>query len=102
HSSPRMNGAPPLSPLSETPGEGTLSAAREESEIQRIHTALKKHSNNRLQAAAELGISRMGLYKKLHKYGLFEAGKAQPVSKTRLSAAPVTEYAGRGDELLRL
>jgi DNA-binding NtrC family response regulator len=55
--------------------EGTLVQAREEIEIQRIHAALKKHRNNRLQAAAELGISRMGLYKKLHKYGLFEAGK---------------------------
>jgi DNA-binding protein Fis len=29
-----------------------------------------RHSNNRLRAAAELGISRMTLYKKLHKYGI--------------------------------
>ena len=29
--------------------------------------------NNRLRTAAELGISRMGLYKKLHKYGLMAA-----------------------------
>jgi two-component system response regulator HydG len=57
-------------------GEGTLGEAREEIEMQRIHAALKKHHNNRLQAAAELGISRMGLYKKLHKYGMFEVGKA--------------------------
>jgi two-component system response regulator HydG len=55
---------------------GTLDEAREEIEIQRIHAALKKHHNNRLQAAAELGISRMGLYKKLHKYGMFDVGKA--------------------------
>jgi two-component system response regulator HydG len=53
----------------------TLTEAREEVEIQRIHAALKKHRNNRLLAAAELGISRMGLYKKLHKYGLFETTK---------------------------
>jgi transcriptional regulator of acetoin/glycerol metabolism len=26
--------------------------------------------NNRLRAAAELGISRMTLYKKLHRFGL--------------------------------
>ena len=37
---------------------------------QRIQEALGKHLNNRRRAAAELGISRMGLYKKLHKYGL--------------------------------
>ena len=35
--------------------------------------ALRKHGNNRLRAAAELGISRMGLYKKLHKYGLMQS-----------------------------
>jgi DNA-binding NtrC family response regulator len=55
--------------------DGTLTQAREEVEIERINAALKKHRNNRLQAAAELGISRMGLYKKLHKYGLIEANK---------------------------
>jgi len=54
---------------------GTLHEAREEMEIRWIHAALKKHGNNRLQAAAELGISRMGLYKKLHKYGLIATGK---------------------------
>jgi DNA-binding protein Fis len=32
-----------------------------------------KNNNNRLRTAAELGISRMSLYKKLHKYGLMEA-----------------------------
>jgi len=29
-----------------------------------------RSGNNRLRAAAELGISRMTLYKKLHKLGL--------------------------------
>jgi two-component system, NtrC family, response regulator AtoC len=48
---------------------GTLNQVREEVEIQRIQAALHKHGNNRLRAAAELGISRMGLYKKLRKYG---------------------------------
>ncbi len=48
----------------------TLAKTKEEAEIARIRQALRKHGNNRLRAAAELGISRMGLYKKLHKYGL--------------------------------
>jgi len=49
---------------------GTLNQVREAAEIQRIVQALEKHGNNRLRAAAELGISRMGLYKKLRRYGL--------------------------------
>jgi DNA-binding NtrC family response regulator len=48
----------------------TIVQAREEVEVLRITEALEKHNNNRLRAAAELGISRMALYKKLHKYGL--------------------------------
>jgi transcriptional regulator with PAS, ATPase and Fis domain len=50
----------------------TLAQSKEAAEIVRIKEALTKHSNNRLRAASELGISRMGLYKKLHKYGLTE------------------------------
>ena len=50
----------------------TLAQTREETEIRRIQEALQKHRNNRRRAAAELGISRMALYKKLHKYGLME------------------------------
>jgi transcriptional regulator with PAS, ATPase and Fis domain len=57
---------PPVSP------SRTLAGAKEEAEILRITEALRRHGNNRLRAAAELGISRMGLYKKLRKYGLFE------------------------------
>jgi two-component system response regulator HydG len=58
------------------PGRMTLAAApsllesKEEVEKLRIAEALQRHSNNRLRAAAELGISRMTLYNKLHKYGL--------------------------------
>jgi DNA-binding NtrC family response regulator len=60
-------------PREATPdGPLTLMASREEAEIGRITEALRKHRNNRLRAAAELGISRMGLYKKLHKYGLID------------------------------
>lgn len=48
----------------------TLAQSREMAEIEQIKAVLARHSNNRLRAASELGISRMGLYKKLHKYGL--------------------------------
>jgi DNA-binding NtrC family response regulator len=51
-----------------------LHASREEAEVRRIEEALDKHHNNRLRAAQELGISRVGLYKKLHKYGLMAPG----------------------------
>lgn len=56
--------------ITEIPGILPLAKTKEEAEIIRIRQALTKHKNNRLRAAAELGISRMGLYKKLHKYGL--------------------------------
>lgn len=48
----------------------TLVENKDRVELARISEALQKHRNNRLRAAAELGISRMSLYKKLHKYGL--------------------------------
>jgi two-component system response regulator HydG len=52
------------------PRATTLTQCREKTEILRITEALEKHRNNRRRAATELGISRMGLYKKLHKYGM--------------------------------
>jgi DNA-binding NtrC family response regulator len=54
----------------EGPDAGTLVDTRERAEAQRIVQALQRNKNNRLRAAAELGISRMTLYKKLHYYGL--------------------------------
>jgi len=60
--------APLLAPDSGAPA--TLAQSRDESELRRIQEALATHRNNRKRAAAELGISRMALYKKLHKYGL--------------------------------
>jgi DNA-binding NtrC family response regulator len=51
---------------------GTLAASKYEAEARRIQEVLRQHGNNRLRAAAELGISRMSLYKKLHKYGLMQ------------------------------
>jgi DNA-binding NtrC family response regulator len=64
-----------LQPLEDSPSYSSpfsLSQTREKVEVQRIVQALRKHKNNRLRAAAELGISRMGLYKKLRKYGLMD------------------------------
>jgi transcriptional regulator with PAS, ATPase and Fis domain len=56
-----------------SPTAGTLAASKQHAEALRIVEALRRHGNNRLRAAAELGISRMGLYKKLRKYGLMRA-----------------------------
>jgi DNA-binding NtrC family response regulator len=58
-----------------TPPEdsATLAATREEAEAHRIANALQRHNNNRVRVAAELGISRMTLYKKLHRYGFMGA-----------------------------
>jgi DNA-binding NtrC family response regulator len=53
---------------------GSLASTKATAEAQRIVLALQKHNNNRLRAAAELGISRMTLYKKLHRYGLMPTG----------------------------
>jgi DNA-binding NtrC family response regulator len=52
----------------------TLHETRREVEVRRILEALEQHDNNRLRAAKELGISRVGLYKKLHQYGLMNWG----------------------------
>jgi DNA-binding NtrC family response regulator len=59
-------------------GPVTLQQSKAEAEVRRITEALQRHGNNRLRAAAELGISRMGLYKKLHKYGLLEPAASAP------------------------
>ena len=45
-------------------------ASETDDELERITAALRKHRNNRLRAAIELGISRVSLYKKLNKYGI--------------------------------
>jgi DNA-binding NtrC family response regulator len=55
----------------------TLRSARGNAEVLLILEALRKHGNNRLRAARELGISRRTLYKKLHRYGLMEASLVQ-------------------------
>jgi two-component system response regulator HydG len=52
---------------------GSLAQTKEDAEALHISEVLRRHRNNRQRAAAELGISRMTLYKKLHRYGLMEA-----------------------------
>jgi len=51
-------------------GLQTLAQTKAEMEVLRIIEALRKNGNNRVRAARELGISRVGLYKKLQKYHL--------------------------------
>jgi len=48
----------------------TLAQAKAQAEVLRITEVLRKNGNNRLRAAAELGISRLSLAKKLQKHGL--------------------------------
>jgi DNA-binding NtrC family response regulator len=50
-----------------------LAESKERAEVLLISQVLERNGQNRLRAAAELGISRMTLYKKLHKYGLMGA-----------------------------
>jgi two-component system response regulator AtoC len=54
----------------------TLAQSKQMAERRCIEEALRRNRNNRLRAAADLGISRMALYKKLHKYGL--ANRSSP------------------------
>ena len=54
-------------------GRSMLADSKERTEQSLIVRALQRNGQNRLRAAAELGISRMTLYKKLHKYGLMGA-----------------------------
>jgi DNA-binding NtrC family response regulator len=56
-------------------GGSLLVRSAEEAEVRRITEALARQGNNRQRAARELGISRVGLYKKLHKYGLLRGGE---------------------------
>jgi DNA-binding NtrC family response regulator len=61
--------------IEEAPADTAIVAgppAGDADEVWRICEALQKHRNNRARAAAELGMSRVSLYKKLHKYGLFD------------------------------
>jgi len=63
-------------PLAASASAGTLAQSKAKAELLRITQALRTHGNNRVRAAAELGISRMSLYKKLQKYGLLCLSRA--------------------------
>jgi DNA-binding NtrC family response regulator len=52
------------------PPANALAAARVEAERQRLTRSLSRNHNNRKLAAADLGVSRTTLYKKLRQYGL--------------------------------
>jgi len=56
-----------------TAAGSTLAQTKDQFERAIIAEVLERNSDNRLRAAAELGISRMTLYKKLHKYGMMGA-----------------------------
>jgi len=49
---------------------GDPGPSKEEVEMATIRRALQRNKYNRLRTAADLGISRMTLYKKLHQYGM--------------------------------
>jgi DNA-binding NtrC family response regulator len=59
--------------LAPSSSASTLAQSKDVAERERIEAALERNGNNRLLAAAELGISRMTLYNKLHKLGLMVA-----------------------------
>jgi DNA-binding NtrC family response regulator len=61
----------------------TIGKACEDAEIARIRQALHRNNNNRLRAASELGISRVTLYKKLHRYGLMPRNERSLTAKPR-------------------
>lgn len=49
-----------------------LESSRQNAEMLAISQALAKNGNNRSKTAEDLGISRVTLYKKLHKYGFIQ------------------------------
>ena len=51
----------------------TLAEFKKRAEASLIVQVLERNGWNLARAAAELGVSRMTLYKKLHKYGLMSA-----------------------------
>ena len=69
-SAPGMGVGPQASDVRRPAARSALAESKDQTELVLITAALERNSQNRLRAAAELGISRMTLYKKLHKYGL--------------------------------
>src|SRR5262249_10143187 len=69
-SHPQSDARLPGSDATRLAARATLAESKDQVERAIITEALLRNGHNRLRAAAELGISRMTLYKKLHKYGL--------------------------------
>jgi DNA-binding NtrC family response regulator len=63
--------APSVAPASQGGFGGTLKQSRETTERANILRALEKAGQSRTRAAQFLGVSRVTLYKKMKKYGLF-------------------------------
>ena len=66
------------SEFSGPPPAATLAQSKENVERERITEALDRNGNNRLRAAAELGISRMTLYKKTSTREVWPDGPLPP------------------------
>jgi len=64
--------ADPLPMVEDNPTAASLEDVRGQAELRRIVEALRRNMNNRVRAAAELGISRMTLYNKIQKYKLVQ------------------------------
>jgi DNA-binding NtrC family response regulator len=77
---PDLGARAPQGPL--IVARATFAESKDQTERALIVQALNRNSDNRLRAAADLGISRMTLYKKLHRYGLLgfrlQAGSVTP------------------------
>jgi DNA-binding NtrC family response regulator len=56
-----------------SPGGWTLSDRVAQSEKEMLQDALKAHGNNRTATAKALGLSRVGLYKKLRRLGIVKS-----------------------------
>jgi two-component system response regulator HupR/HoxA len=62
-----------FSPFKNIPDGGTLEEAVTDLEMQMIKAALARHNWNISRVAAELGLTRRGLYLKLARYGIEKA-----------------------------
>ena len=62
-----------VAPFASMPAGGTLEEAVSELEMQLIRAALTRHRWNISRVAAELGLTRRGLYLKLSRYGIEKA-----------------------------
>lgn len=58
-------------------GGGTLPAAVARLERGMINDALRRHGGNKTRAAAALGITRQGLWKKIKRYGIDRSGQSR-------------------------